>query len=429
MHQELIEQIPYGVSKLSSEGKFFYSNRKFLEFLGFDNQVDSPENIFDIFTDDNKEELKKIITTIDTPNENTIFKCKENNRYLEMNFMMTENGDIVLSLRDITHEMKLEDKRLEDKENIKRLSDAVKGANIGVWDFFPQEGRILANETWVTQKKYKSKDFRECDFLFSPVIDGLNKWSSIVHPDDLEPTSILIEKHLNGETDIYEAEFRMMCEDGKYRWIYDLGQVFQRDEDGNAIRMNGVHIDITNIKNMQNELSAKTKELEILASLDPLTKLYNRRYFAESSEHIFNIAIRDKTDLSIIMMDIDDFKKINDSYGHKIGDDTIISLANILKRYSRKSDVICRFGGEEFLILLPTTSANNAQKVASLIHNKINNTSIKIEDKKELKYTVSMGISEIDITSDLNFETIIHRADSALYDAKHKGKNTTCIYN
>lgn len=429
MYQNLIEQLPYGVSKLSSDYDFLYCNNKFLELFGSKRQVNFPETIFDIFTNDNKIKFKKIIHTLNTPTKSTTFQCKENGLYLEMNFLMVENNEIILSIKDITNEKKLEKKIQVDNENIKRLSDAVKGANIGVWDFFPQEGRILADETWVTQKKYKCKEFRESNSLFSPVIDGLNKWASLVHPDDLEPTSILIEKHLNGETDIYEAEFRMMCGDGKYRWIYDLGQVFQRDEKGTAIRMNGVHIDITNIKKLQNELNNKTKELELLASLDSLTKLYNRRYFSKTSEHIFNLAIRDKHDLSIIMIDIDDFKIINDTYGHEIGDKTLINIASILKRYSRKSDIICRYGGEEFLILLPSTSVNNAQKFAQMIHNKIKKSVFKIDDDKELKYTVSIGISQIDRINDLDVKEIINRADSALYDAKNKGKNITCMFN
>ena len=177
---------------------------------------------------------------------------------------------------------------------------------------------------------------------------------------------------------------------------------------------------------MQNELNIKTKELELLASQDPLTKLYNRRYFSSTSEHIFNLAKREKNNLSIIMMDIDDFKSVNDTYGHEVGDNTLINIAEILTKYSRKSDVICRFGGEEFIVLLPSTSKENAQKVAKTFHNKIRNTIIQNKNKK-IQYTVSIGISEINDNTDLNINEIINRADSALYTAKNSGKNTTCI--
>lgn len=427
MHKDLIEQIPFGIAKLSSEGKFIYCNSKFLELLELSDKSMLPKNIFGICTNENREELKKVIEKISSIQKNSIFKCKENGKCFEMNFSMIENNALVLSLRDNSNEIKLEEIIQNDKEDIKRLNDAIKGSNIGVWDFFPQDNNILTNETWVTQKKYKSEDFRERESLFAPLIDGLNKWSSLVHPDDLEQTINLIQKHLNGETDIYEAEFRMMCGDGKYRWIYDLGQVFQRDENGAAIRMNGVHIDISNIKKMQKELNNKTKELELLASLDPLTKLYNRRYFSKNSEYLFDLAKKEKNKLSIIMLDIDNFKTINDTYGHKVGDNAIVSIATLLKKHCKESDIICRFGGDEFLILLPDSSENNAHMVAKNIHTIINEASIVINKDKKISCEVSIGLSHIDRVKDLNIEDMIHRVDTALYTAKNKGKNTTCV--
>ena len=110
------------------------------------------------------------------------------------------------------------------------------------------------------------------------------------------------------------------------------------------------------IKVRTKDLEETQKELKLLASTDPMTKLYNRRYFTEVSGHIFDLSKREGKDLSLIMLDIDHFKKINDTYGHKIGDSVIIALADIMQEQTRQSDIVCRFGGEEFLILLPDTN-------------------------------------------------------------------------
>lgn len=173
------------------------------------------------------------------------------------------------------------------------------------------------------------------------------------------------------------------------------------------------------------ELEASNNELKLLAATDPLSKLYNRRYFTNASEHILDIAKRNKTALSIIMLDIDDFKHVNDTYGHKVGDDVIVIIAKILQKYSRASDVVCRFGGEEFIILTPETDISGAKVIAEKIRVEIEKEMINI-NTVELRLTVSMGISQVDNDKDYNIEASIHRADKALYEAKESGKNKIC---
>ena len=173
-------------------------------------------------------------------------------------------------------------------------------------------------------------------------------------------------------------------------------------------------------------LQEMQKELQLLASTDPMTKLYNRRYFTNASAHIFDLAKRDKRALSMIMLDIDNFKLVNDTYGHKTGDDVIVNLANILHTQQRKSDIICRFGGEEFLILLPNTTSKNAEIIAEKIRVSVEKSSIYLNEKKSIHYTVSLGVSEVGTQNEKNIEEAIKRADKALYNAKETGKNKIC---
>ena len=175
------------------------------------------------------------------------------------------------------------------------------------------------------------------------------------------------------------------------------------------------------------ELKEREEHLHLLASTDPLTKLYNRRYFSEISEHILELAKRENKQLSIIMLDIDYFKNFNDTYGHKVGDEVIISLASILLKISRKSDISCRFGGEEFILLLPQTGISGAHIIAEKIRKTVENFRIEIEEGKMLNYKISLGVSQVNLLHDNSIESAIKRADDALYEAKRSGRNRTCI--
>ena len=165
------------------------------------------------------------------------------------------------------------------------------------------------------------------------------------------------------------------------------------------------------------------QQLKLLASIDSLTQLYNRRYFHEISNHIFSLAKREEKELSIIMLDIDKFKLINDTYGHQIGDDALVFVARTLQENIRKSDIACRYGGEEFVLLLPNTAKEDAFKIAQKIREKIEQSSLQVNINQEVRFTISLGVSQIDCKKDIALETVIKRADEALYEAKNSGRN------
>ncbi|MEA2091288.1 MAG: diguanylate cyclase, partial [Campylobacterota bacterium] len=180
------------------------------------------------------------------------------------------------------------------------------------------------------------------------------------------------------------------------------------------------------MQNLIHDLEESKEELRLLASIDPLTKLYNRRYFSKASEHIFYLSKRNNSTLSIIMLDIDNFKKINDTYGHQVGDDVLVTIASALQGFIRKSDIVCRFGGEEFLMLFPQTPIDKALLISEKIRLKIEDTVVSLENKKELKFTASIGVSQINHEKDKSIEDMIKRADDALYEAKNSGRNRIC---
>lgn len=171
------------------------------------------------------------------------------------------------------------------------------------------------------------------------------------------------------------------------------------------------------------KLEKLNDELKDLSNRDPLTHLYNRRYFSEISNKFLSLSLRNENDLSIIILDIDKFKNINDTYGHNVGDKVIISLSNSLEKNIRESDVVARFGGEEFVILLNNTNLENSISIAEKIRKKIENIEI-LDGDNILKFTASFGVAEYD--NKLDYEKIEHtitRADNALYIAKENGRN------
>ena len=186
---------------------------------------------------------------------------------------------------------------------------------------------------------------------------------------------------------------------------------------------------VITLQNLIHELKEQHEELKLLASTDPMTGLYNRRYFHKTSEPLIDLAKRDKTETSIILIDIDKFKNINDTYGHQVGDNIIISLGKQLENFTRKSDIICRFGGEEFIILLPKTSIDGAAIISEKIRENIQNNIVYLDDNKKLSFTISIGVSKVNNDKDEDIDIAIHRADKALYEAKNSGRNKVIVNN
>lgn len=170
---------------------------------------------------------------------------------------------------------------------------------------------------------------------------------------------------------------------------------------------------------------ALSEQLEQLAMTDELTKLYNRRFFLERCTREFKLWQRYQTPFSILLIDIDHFKNINDSFGHDIGDLAIKLVSQSLKQFIREVDVVARYGGEEFVILLPQTEASMAKEMAERLRLSIASRELVITGTT-LNLTVSIGVSEVNAEMmDLNH--VLKAVDNALYKAKGLGRNQVCL--
>lgn len=180
-----------------------------------------------------------------------------------------------------------------------------------------------------------------------------------------------------------------------------------------------VSTDITEIHFIQ-------EKLEIEATTDPLTGLFNRRFFFKLADKVLSESIRHNKPLSLIMLDIDLFKEINDAYGHPIGDQVIQFVASKAKSLLRKEDIIARVGGEEYVVLLPNTNGKAAKLIAEKIRAAIDSECITGDWSGVIYPKISLGISTY-VEGDSEFHEIYARSDRALYQAKFTGRNKSCI--
>jgi diguanylate cyclase (GGDEF)-like protein len=161
----------------------------------------------------------------------------------------------------------------------------------------------------------------------------------------------------------------------------------------------------------------------MLAFTDPLTGLFNHRYFQETLSHEFTRASRYSIPLSLMVMDIDFFKKFNDTYGHLVGDKVLRHVAGIFKNSIREQiDTVARYGGEEFAVILPETTLEGAQQFAERIRSKVEETAL-IDEENQLSVTLSIGVACTRVTECNKTSDLVEAADNALYWAKEHGRN------
>jgi diguanylate cyclase (GGDEF)-like protein len=161
---------------------------------------------------------------------------------------------------------------------------------------------------------------------------------------------------------------------------------------------------------------------------DSLTGLYNRRYLDESLERELSRCQRKSASLAVLMLDVDHFKRFNDEFGHEAGDIVIQSLANVLRKFSRKDDIACRYGGEEFIFVIPEIDLEAVLKRAESLHEALSQLHIRYGGKTLTQITISVGVALYPLHGN-NMHDLIAASDRALYEAKNTGRNKTVVYS
>ncbi|WP_025209478.1 diguanylate cyclase [Hippea sp. KM1] len=290
-------------------------------------------------------------------------------------------------------------------------------------------GRVLVVEDSKLQNKTISHQLKEKSILPISAYSGEEALRLLL--EGVKVDTILLDINLPGASGFEVA--KALKDDSRFSWIPIIGITATKGEEGIETMKkafeSGVDDFLTKPYSMV-EFYARIKanihrgklveQLKEEAELDFLTKLYNRRLMFRFLKHHIELSRRNNEELSFLMIDIDKFKVVNDTYGHQTGDEVLKELANIIRANIRKTDIACRFGGEEFSVLLIDTSLKDACGVAEKIREATEKTTIDIEGS-QIRITISIGVSSLKEKDDIN--SLIKRADDALYKAKEAGRN------
>jgi diguanylate cyclase (GGDEF)-like protein/PAS domain S-box-containing protein len=329
--------------------------------------------------------------------------------------------------RDCTDRLHYE-KQLREAEERVRLALYCSGD--GVWDMNLQAGAMNYAEGWEALLGYTKAEV-------DPTISGYTK---MIHVEDAAKFKAELERHIQDEVPSFQCEFRVLTKGGGWRWLLSRGMIWSRSPGGKPLRMIGTHTDITSRKVAEVAMSrtnvklhSQIDEIRLLqtklaeqAVRDPLTGLYNRRYLDETLEREVARARREGHPLSVVMLDVDHFKRLNDSYGHQAGDEVLKALGDLLRDDTRAEDVACRYGGEEFLVLLPSMPLDKACERAERWRAQLEKHTF-VFGNFPLSVTASFGVSSYPHHAKTP-DDLTHAADSALYNAKHNGRNRVEVF-
>ncbi|WP_149087713.1 sensor domain-containing diguanylate cyclase [Pseudomonas prosekii] len=302
----------------------------------------------------------------------------------------------------------------------------------GIWDWNANTGFVYRNPGWYEMLGYSPHSLE----------NTVLTWESVIHPDDYSRVMAAFDAYLAQRAAGYQAEYRCRKQDGSYIWIEDRGFILARNADGSVARMIGAHRSIEDKKRLLEELERRNHSLEALveertwelsrvnqqlqiqleenrklAETDALTAIANRYRLEKALPQECDRAQRFRQPLALIAMDIDDFKIINDHYGHALGDAALVQVVECLKKQLRDGDLLARWGGDEFIMILPNTALAEARAIAEQVRHGLTD----LPPVGDYQVTMSFGVVQ---RFDEEQQTgLLARADQALYRSKVMGKN------
>lgn len=302
--------------------------------------------------------------------------------------------------RDVTERKEVE-KSLKETKN--RLNDILESILDVVWSFSADFSHLY----YINSSVERIHGYPVASFFEKPSL-----WLDAIHPEDVARVDHAIQT-LGPEHTAYEVEYRIMRKDGAIRWLHCRAHLVL-NQAGKPLRLNGVSSDITERKTAE-------QQVQLLAYYDSVTLLPNRTLLGDRLEQATHVALRNNQKVALLFMDLDNFKYVNDSLGHHVGDMLLRGIAERLLDCVRDEDTVARIGGDEFLVVLPDLDkAEQAVPVADKILNTMAQPFSLSEH--QVYSTISIGISIFPDDGKTAGELIKH-ADSALYQAKNLGRN------
>jgi diguanylate cyclase (GGDEF)-like protein/PAS domain S-box-containing protein len=321
--------------------------------------------------------------------------------------LVVEQESLQQAILTGTEQLKKTERALHTTEL--RFGQVMESSLDGFWDW------DIQNETIYFSPRFK----QQLGFSDHELPNELASWESRLHPDDKEQVLSRVHAYLKNPWGYWEEEFRLRHKDGSYKWILARA-VPTLDGDKQPIRLTGVHIDITERKKSE-------RKIKYLAYHDWLTKLPNRILFNDRLEHALTQAKRTKKKVFVLFVDLDQFKHVNDSLGHPVGDKVLRQVASRLVGQTRKSDTLARLSGDEFALLVENTVESEdiivlTEKLLACLRLPF------VEEGHSFSLGASIGISAFPGDGD-DAATLLKNADAAMYRAKSSGRNRFHFYS
>ena len=407
----LVEQSTQGVSVADLEGNYIFVNDTFCKMMGYSQKellllrvfdMKAPNQDHSAFEQTKSTQEKKAVRVILQRKDGSTFPSE----VIGVKIHLNKQECVLGTVQDISDRVAIE-RAITKNESRNQL--IMKIANDGIWDWHLDTNLMIFDERYYIMAGYEKDDF---PYTFE-------EWEKRVHPDDLCHATNSFQAYLTGKSVNFEAEYRFLCQNKTYMWIKARGKVVKRNEQGDPIRFIGTHSDITVQKKHEEKILHQ-------AHFDSLTFLPNRFLSLDRLNHACKEAKRKQETIALLFLDLDDFKKVNDSLGHETGDLLLIEAANRLRNVVRSIDTVGRLGGDEFIIIL--SGLKSAKEAHPIVENLLNQfRDLFIIQNRELMLTATVGVS-IYPNDATDASELLRNADSAMYDAKSCGRNTYSYY-
>lgn len=281
--------------------------------------------------------------------------------------------------------------------------------NLGQWFWDCSKNIVTFNPLKASALGYSQDEI--------PVETGFEFFTEKLHPEDYDNVMDEMRAHLKGSVPVWEVKYRIQAKDGSWKVFYDRGKVTQRSADHKPLFVVGNVFDVTEDEKKKQELLQKSKFWRAQAEIDSLTKLYTRTALNEKLASVHQLSLKDKKNYSILLLDIDHFKSINDTYGHLVGDQVLNKIGTILRSNIHEADIAARYGGEEFLIVFPNLESEHTKIVGERIQQSLKNTTFPIQHALTMSAGIASNYEAQDMTE------LLKLADRRLYQAKNAGRN------
>ncbi len=407
LFQILVEESSQGIYLVDALGQFIFANPTFCQMTGYSHQELLTLNFADIqAAQQTFYAFDQSIKHQDTPYAPSILLRKDGSIFqseiIRNNIHFKEKDCVLGTVQKISERLITQQELISSKQ---RYHLAMQITNNGIWDWDIQTNQVTFDECYYTMAGYQKDAFA----------NTFAEWKKRIHPEDMKHALNAIELYIHNKADNYDVEFRFLRFDNSYMWIRSRGTIVNRDKNDKPLRFIGIHSDISVQKKHEEKILHQ-------AHFDSLTLLPNRFLSLDRLKHACQEAHRNNELVALIFLDLDDFKKVNDTLGHETGDFLLKEAAKRLCGVVREVDTVGRLGGDEFIIILGSLSS--AQESHHIVESLLSQfREMFVINGRELMLTASVGIAMYPSDAQ-NASELLRNADSAMYDAKSCGRNT-----